>query len=72
MLNDAMLNEMLTEDILDTKKNVSQEGAFILIGSTDTSINGNLNNSQDSSLGVLKQLHSPIQNGCGYNAGNFR
>ena len=39
-----MLNEMLTEDALDTKKNISQNNAFVVIGSTNTGINGNLNN----------------------------
>ena len=66
-----MLNEMSTEDMLDTKKSISQEDTFVVIESTNTSTNGNLNNGRDSSLGVPKQLHSPVQNGCGCNAGNF-
>ena len=66
-----MLNKMLTEDALDTKKDISQDNTFVVIGFTDTGINGNLNNSQDFSLGVPKQLYSSIQNGCECNAGNF-
>ena len=62
---------MLMEDALDTKKSISQDDAFIVIRSTDTDINSNLNNSRDSSLGVLKKFHS-IRNGYGCNTGNFK
>ena len=71
MLNDALPNEMSTEDALDTNKNIFQDDVFVFIGSTDKGTNGNRNNDRDFSLGVPKQLHSSTRNGCGSNAGNF-
>ena len=67
-----MSNEMSTEDMLETNKKISQNDAFVVMGSTDKGTNENLNNNRDSSLGVPKQLHSSTRNGCGSNASNFR
>ena len=39
-----MPNKMLTGDALDMNKKISQDNAFIVVGSTDKGTNENLNN----------------------------